>query len=200
MNKPDARHRPGFSARSEPGLSCLVGGCFLWIIAMAHVDPYIAFRKVLIKDGRVRIMSEELRTSTREVLGGLVYLWVLADDYADAAGVLFGWRPQDIDDEIGIPGFCDALPEDWFKMKGEWAQLPSYQQHNGTTAKMRIADARRKRRGRGCPEKSGQKPDQKRREEKRRDLPPAAPRISVGLDFSRSDYQPQPQPQGEQPQ
>ena len=123
---------------------------------MAKVDPYIAFRKVLVKDGRVRILSEKLGTTVREVLGALVHLWAIGDDYADKKGVLHGWKPSDIDEEIGLPGFTAALPADWFAVRDGWAQLPRYQQHNGTTAKTRIADNRRKRASRSCPKKSGQ--------------------------------------------
>ena len=66
---------------------------------------------------------------------GLISLWVLADDHANDNGDLIGYTTNDIDDEAEIPGFCDALPEEWIDVSGEWVRLPNYLEHNGETAK-----------------------------------------------------------------
>lgn len=104
---------------------------------------WIKVRKSLLKDGRVRIVAAKCNASTVTVLGALVTLWALGDDYADADGMLLGWTAADMDREVGLPGFCESLPADWIDLGGEWLQLPAYQQHNGTTAKSRAQTQRR---------------------------------------------------------
>jgi hypothetical protein len=82
------------------------------------------------------------------VVGALVTLWTLADEYADADGVLFGYTSEDLDAEVGVEGFAAALPAEWLDTTGEFLKLPNYQEHNGTTAKARAQAADRKRRER----------------------------------------------------
>jgi len=77
-------------------------------------------------------------------VGALATLWCLADQHATPDGMLFGYLPEDIDRMIGLPGFCKSLPADWIDLTGEWVKLPEYQAHNGTTAKSRAVDQKRK--------------------------------------------------------
>ena len=109
---------------------------------------WIKFRKSLVRDGRVRIVSRNCHAKTVTVIGALVTLWTLADDYADEDGVLLGYTAEDLDAEVDVPGFAEALPAEWLDTTGEFLKLPDYQQHNGTTAKARAQAADRKRRER----------------------------------------------------
>lgn len=130
-------------------------------------DDWIKIRKKLPRDGRVREMSRKLRTSVQEVSGMLLDFWILADDHADENGVLIGWEMRDVNDDLRVEGFCEAMPSDWLTLENKWVKLPDYVEHNGTTAKTRAVDAKRKKRVREmskkCPKKSGL---EKRREEK----------------------------------
>lgn len=108
-------------------------------------SDWIKFRRSLLTDGRVRKMSATLRTNVREVLGALVIFWCLADEHADENGELFGWSFDEMDGLVGINGFCSALPECWIDMSGEWVKCPEFLEHNGSTAKRRAEDTKRKR-------------------------------------------------------
>lgn len=119
-------------------------------------SEWIKFRRSLLTDGRVRKMSAKLRTNVREVLGALVIFWCLADEHADENGELFGWSFDEMDGLVGLKGFCDALPESWLDKSGEWVKCPEYLEHNGSSAKRRAEDSKRKRAVRNlsakCPE------------------------------------------------
>lgn len=118
------------------------------------MSSWIKFRTSLVNDGRVRVVAKKLKASNAlgnattnaysvTVIGALVTLWSLADQYADENGVIFGYDKHDIDDEVGIENFCDSLPNDWIDLSGEWVKLPNYVEHNGATAKKRANTAKR---------------------------------------------------------
>ena len=109
---------------------------------------WIKMRTGLENDGRVRILSKKLRTDIDSALGKLFRFWKLADEQADKDGVLFGWTAEDVDEKMGVPGFCNALPSDWIDISGEWVKCPEYQEHNGSTGKARAVDQKRKSRDR----------------------------------------------------
>lgn len=119
-------------------------------------DAWIKLRTKLPRDGRLRVASRvchalgvtEYRTSVTLMLGAIATLWCLADEHADADGVLTGYTADAIDAEVGVPGFCAALPPEWINLDGQWVQLPEYQEHNGTTGKSRAQATKRKRKER----------------------------------------------------
>jgi hypothetical protein len=119
------------------------------------------------------------------VIGALVILWSLADEYAEANGRLPGYTKEDLDRETELPGFCDALPPDWFEIKDGVIYLPNYQQHNGDTAKRRAENTARQQRlrarqnlsrnlSRGSRDKSATR-EEKRREDNTSCSEPAKP-------------------------
>jgi len=130
-----------------------VRGCFFPEATPNHASPFfvevimtagwIKFRKTIIRDGRVRSTARKCNATRVTVVGALVTLWTLADDYADETGKLAGYSPDDVDDEVGVEGFCSALPSDWIRIEGESVYLPNYKEHNGSTAKVRAQGARR---------------------------------------------------------
>ena len=87
---------------------------------------WIKFRKSLVRDGRVRIMSRKCHAKTVTVIGALVTLWTLADEYADEDGVLFGYTADDLDAEVDVEGFAAALPAEWLDVTGEFLKLANY--------------------------------------------------------------------------
>ncbi len=131
---------------------------------------WIKFRKSLIKDGRVRIVSRSCHAPVTHVVGALVTLWSLADEYAEENGCLYGYTSDDINAEVGIESFCESLPDCWIDLSGEWVKLPEYQQHNGDTAKKRAQDQERQKRHRSVTKTSRNERDKSvTREEKNRE-------------------------------
>jgi hypothetical protein len=115
---------------------------------MAKTDFYIVVRKKLSRDGRVLKLSRVCHEKRVTVLGALVELWILADEYAEEDGHMPGYSPDDIDAFVQIEGFCKSLPEEWCEIREDQVYLPNYQQFNGTTAKTRIENASRQRHAR----------------------------------------------------
>lgn len=68
------------------------------------------------------------------VCGALVRLWSLADTHVAEDDIL-SIPPEEIDDIIGMPGFCALLPADWLISHGDYVELPDFHKHNGTEAK-----------------------------------------------------------------
>jgi len=133
-------------------------------------EEWIKFRKKLIRDGRVVSTARNCNATRVSTLGALVTLWCLADEHCDAQGALCGYTKEDLEKEIGLPGFLSALPNDWYSEIDGTPQLPNYQQHNGVTAKQRAVTLKRvtRHRKRNASSVSKALPE-KRREEKRRE-------------------------------
>ena len=138
-------------------------------------DDWIKFRKKLWRDGRVVTLSRKCRAARATVIGGLVALWSLADDFADAQGVLQGYTALDLDAEIGIENFCACLPPDWYTEVEGLPQLPRYHEHNGTTAKARALNSRRQNLSRSARDKSATRGEEIRRDKKRKGKTPLPP-------------------------
>ncbi|NIT58392.1 MAG: hypothetical protein GWN00_19850 [Aliifodinibius sp.] len=111
-------------------------------------------RTALANDGRIRVVAKSLKAANvlgnadtnaycASVLGSLVTLWCLADEQADENGVLVGYDFDDVDRLVGLPGFCESLPEDWICLDAGWVKLPDYLEHNGKNAKVRAQTAKR---------------------------------------------------------
>lgn len=77
------------------------------------------------------------------VCGALVRIWVLADTHIGPDNVLpLGKR--ELDEIIGIEGFCGILPEDWMVEIDEYhVELPDFHAHNGTEAKKKAVTQKR---------------------------------------------------------
>ena len=127
-------------------------------------SDWIKFRKKLLRDGRVLALSRVCRADRATVIGALVALWCLGDDYAEDDGRLPGYTPADIDAEVGIPGFVEALPSDWCRIDGEAVFLPDYFAHNGTTAKKRAENTARQKLSRDSRDKSATRGEESREE------------------------------------
>jgi len=115
---------------------------------------WIKVRTALANDGRVRMAAKTLKKSNAlgnattnaycvTVLGALVTLWSFADTQADENGLLIGYDFEDINELVGVDGFCESLPPDWIAEHEGWVKLPEYQQHNGKSAKKRAQTAKR---------------------------------------------------------
>lgn len=116
-------------------------------------EPWIKFRTKLIRDGRVLYLSRQLGISRNEVLGALLRVWALADEFADAKGVINGWTADDVDREVECNGLTVSLPEEWVDLRGPSVRFPDYQDRNGSTSKTRIQTSERVRRHRNQKKK-----------------------------------------------
>jgi len=118
----------------------------------------------------VRI-SSALNWTPVQSLGAVVTCWMLADEHATESGLLEGLTFSDLDAMISCPGISEAMAKvGWLKETTKGVQFVNYEEHNGSTAKSRAREQKRKQTSRKCPDKSGQKADTKRtREEKNRE-------------------------------
>lgn len=77
------------------------------------------------------------------LVGALARLWILADSHArkdDSLDMGF----SEIDDYVGIPGFCSALPRDWLvELDEHRVELPGFHAHNGVEARKRALTQKR---------------------------------------------------------
>lgn len=77
------------------------------------------------------------------VCGALARLWIYADTHIREDDTL-DMGPAEIDDWVGIPNFCAALPEDWLRVVDDGTvELPGFQAHNGVEAKKKASTQKR---------------------------------------------------------
>lgn len=117
----------------------------------------------------VRIMSA-LNADRLRVIGALHAVWCLFDMHS-TDGKLDGYSPEAVDAQLGWPGFAaQMIAVGWLKSDGESLVTPSFESHNGQSAKRRAQEAERKRNDRAEQSASASDADKLRtREEKRRE-------------------------------
>lgn len=77
------------------------------------------------------------------VCGALARLWIYADTHIRDDDTL-DMGAAEIDDWLGIPNFCAALPQDWLREIDEHTvELPGFQAHNGVEAKKKALTQKR---------------------------------------------------------
>lgn len=77
------------------------------------------------------------------VCGALARLWIYADSHAREDDTL-DLGASEIDELLGIPGFCSLMPNDWLREIDEnTVELPGFQEHNGVEAKKRALTQKR---------------------------------------------------------
>lgn len=81
-------------------------------------------------------------------VGALALLWIYADSHARNDDTL-DLGVTDLDELLGIPGFCSLMPSDWLTVIDEHTvELPGFQSHNGVEAKNKDLNAKRQQRHR----------------------------------------------------
>lgn len=69
------------------------------------------------------------------VCGALIRIWSLGDTHLDCDDTL-PMGSVEIDELVGINGFCDLMPKDWLvEVDENTVKLPGFHEHNGTEAK-----------------------------------------------------------------
>lgn len=99
-------------------------------------------------DPRVKRVSRVTQKSLSSVTGSLFRLWSLADEHTED-GFLNGYTAEDIDQEVGIKGFCEALKDPqvgWLVIEEDSLQVVDFHVHGGTSGKRRARDQKRQKR------------------------------------------------------
>lgn len=116
------------------------------------MSDWIKLEKDLATDPRVLRMASRLGHADVTLvsrnrliaIGALVTLWWYADTHIIENNVL-PISADEIDELVGITGFSQILPADWFKViDANNVELIDYLTHNGTTAKKRAQAQKRK--------------------------------------------------------
>jgi hypothetical protein len=112
------------------------------------VSGWIKIEKDLETDPRIRRIARALCNAdasrgVTQVVGGLTRLWMHADSHVRADDTL-DMSTSEIDEWLGLPGFCALLPEDWLTpLDDSSVELPGFQTHNGVDAKKRALTQKR---------------------------------------------------------
>ena len=122
------------------------------------MSGWIKFEKSLEDDPRVVRMIAQLRNADVTlvkhapllVVGALARFWWYADTHIrDDDRLDLGF--SEIDDMVGLPGFCLLMPSDWIVQIDErTVELPDFQEHNGVEAKRRAVTQKRVERHRNA--------------------------------------------------
>ena len=116
------------------------------------MSAWIKIEKSLETDPRViklaRLLAVTHERYTRNacvtlVCGALARLWVYADSHIRADDTL-DLGPRDLDELLGLPGFCESMPADWLEvLDADRVKLPGFLAHNGVEAKKRALTQKR---------------------------------------------------------
>jgi hypothetical protein len=138
------------------------------------MSGWIKVEKSLDDDPRVirmvaRLRNADVTLGSRApllVIGALVKFWWYADTHIRQDDTL-DLSPSEIDEMVGLPGFCDLLPECWLRqVDGNCVELPDFQKHNGVEAKKRAVTQKRVSRHRNAASVTPALPDQTRPDHK----------------------------------
>ncbi len=167
---------------------------------------WIKMRGNLWDDPRVAKICDITEQPEAMVIGGLYWLWAMADQHTEN-GCLPGLTVRQIDRKTGIQGFGAALVAvSWLIDREEGVEIVRFEEHNGQSAKRRCVDAQRKANARNVSASDadivrtdgGQPADEKRRTselEKRREEKSKHKQPSVAVRAARlpADWEPGPE-------
>lgn len=133
---------------------------------------WIKMRASLWTDPRVIRLARVTRVKRSSVTGALYRLWSLSDTHT-TDGRLEGYTADDIDADVEIPGFAEALADphvDWLELGDDFVQVRRFEDHMSKSAKRRASTAKRVSRHRKRNENvTPERYDGVTREEKRRE-------------------------------
>jgi hypothetical protein len=105
---------------------------------------WIKMRCNLWDDPRIARICDMTGEGEAAVIGGLYWLWAAADQHTED-GVMPGLSLKQIDRKTGLKCFGDALVSiGWIIDGAEGVQIVRFEEHNGSSAKRRCSESRRK--------------------------------------------------------
>lgn len=105
---------------------------------------WIKMRTNLWDDPRVSRLCDLTGSSEAAVIGGLYWLWAMADDHTED-GILPGLTTRAVDRKTGVQGLGAALVSiGWVEEQDDGLRIVGFEEHNGTSAKRRCMEAQRK--------------------------------------------------------
>lgn len=104
---------------------------------------WIKMRTNLWDDPRVARLCDLTDQSEAAVIGGLYWLWAMADEHTED-GILPGLTLRAIDRKTGVQGLGSALCDiGWLADHPEGVRIIGFEEHNGASAKKRSVTAKR---------------------------------------------------------
>ena len=104
---------------------------------------WLKMRTNLWDDPRVTKLCDLTEQSEAAVIGGLYWLWAMADEHTEN-GVLPGLTLRSIDRKTGVAGLGAALVAiGWVADHPEGIRIVKFEEHNGFSAKKRCSTAKR---------------------------------------------------------
>lgn len=104
---------------------------------------WIKMRTNLWDDPRVARLCDLTDQGEAAVIGGLYWLWAMADDHSED-GILPGLTTKAIDRKTGVKGLGDALVTiGWLADSENGVSIIGFEDHNGASAKKRAQTAKR---------------------------------------------------------
>jgi len=143
-------------------------------------ERWIKLTHELARKPEVFSLARRLDQKHQTVLGCLFLLWMWFDEQT-TDGFLSNMTAQDSDSVVGCDGFSVAAEAiGWLEICNDGLRMPHFSDHTSQSAKTRASDARRKRVTRKTTghlseskrTSTGQKPDQRRLEEIRKNTGP----------------------------
>lgn len=105
---------------------------------------WIKMRGNLWDDPRVAAICDATDSSEACVIGALYWLWASADQHTED-GEMPGLSLRQIDRKTGLPGFGAAVVSvGWLSEVEGGVRIDRFEEHNGSSAKRRSIDAKRK--------------------------------------------------------
>lgn len=165
---------------------------------------WIKMRSNLWDDPRVARLCDMTDQSEAAIVGALYWLWATADQHTED-GVMPGLSLRQIDRKTGVDGFGKALCDiGWLADHPEGVRIVGFEEHNGSSAKRRCSESRRKMSARDADivlTDGGQPAEETQqtcapREEKRREEIQEPPPPSVAPPLAKSPAAKVPCPDG----
>lgn len=116
---------------------------------------WIKMRMDLRRHPKVARIASACDADRYRVIGGLLAVWAVFDEQTED-GLLAGYTPEFMDQEIGWPGFSAAmLSVGWMQFDPEnGLSMPEFGEHNGQSAKRRASETKRKRQERAADDRN----------------------------------------------
>lgn len=105
---------------------------------------WIKMRGNLWDDPRVACLCDATDQSEAAIVGALYWLWATADQHTED-GLMPGLSFRQIDRKTGIQGLAEALADiGWIEQENGGIRITRFDEHNGSSAKRRAQEAKRK--------------------------------------------------------